>query len=74
MIDSKLLGKICKRYRLLWGKTQLDVAMDTGFSKSNVSAFETGRNDNCIILLWYFEHGLTYAHIERGLKWYGKKA
>ena len=41
---------------------------DTGYSVENISSFETGRNDNARILLWYFEHGMKSDYLfERGL-------
>lgn len=57
--DLKLLGRACRTYRQKRGVTQADVANQLGYSVENISAFETGRNDNCRILLWYFENGMT---------------
>ena len=60
------IGRICKKYRQEnTPYYQVRVAMDTGYSVENVSSFETGRNDNGRILLWYFEHGLTFDYIRR---------
>ena len=62
------LGRRCKQFRVDNGYYQSDVASETGYSVENISAFETGRNDNAKILLWYFEHGMKYEHLfERGL-------
>lgn len=58
------IGQRCKEYRQEQGFLQSDVAKDTGYSKENVSAFETGRNDNSRILLWYFEHGMNITHLK----------
>lgn len=66
MINLKELGRRCKRFRMSHGYIQMQVAEDTGYSKENVSAFETGRNDNSRILLWYVLHGLTIDDL-RGL-------
>lgn len=63
IVNLKNLGKRCKQYRVDNGYLQLDVAKDTGYSTENVSAFETGRNDNATILLWYFAHGMKYEHL-----------
>lgn len=63
IINLKILGKRCKQYRVEHGYLQANVANDTGYSKENVSAFETGRNDNATILLWYFAHGMKYEHL-----------
>lgn len=54
----KEIGKRCKEHRERLGKYQYDVANDTGYSKENVSAFETGRNNNAVILSWYAERGV----------------
>lgn len=66
-ISLKDVARRCKEYRLTQGYYQIDVARDTGYSVENVSSFETGRNDNARILLWYIAHGMTYDHI-RGVK------
>ena len=58
MGDLKVLGKRCKRLRKSLSKTQLDVANETGYSFKSISAFENGRVNNAIILLWYINHGL----------------
>lgn len=64
MVDLKNLGLKCKEFRVSLGVLQSDVANDTGYSLENISAFETGRNDNARILLWYFMHGMTIDHIQ----------
>lgn len=64
MVDLKNLGLKCKEFRVSLGVLQSDVANDTGYSLENISAFETGRNDNARILLWYFMHGMTVDHIQ----------
>lgn len=63
------MGRRCKEFRVERGYYQADVARDTGYSVENISAFETGRNDNARILLWYFVHGMNAEHLcERGVK------
>lgn len=63
-MDNKELGRRCKLYRRYKLKaTQNDVARDTGYSKNNISAFETGRNNNANILLWYIERGFVYRAV-----------
>lgn len=64
MVDLKNLGLKCKEFRVSLGVLQSDVANDTGYSLENISAFETGRNDNARILLWYFMHGMTIDYIQ----------
>ena len=58
MFNLKQIGTVCQYHRRRLGYRQIDVAGETGYSSENISAFETGRNDNCKILMWYFEHGL----------------
>lgn len=58
IISLRQMGQRCKQYRVERGYYQLDVAIDTGYSVENISSFETGRNDNARILLWYFAHGM----------------
>lgn len=66
MIDLKTIGARCKEYRLTLGVLQYHVANDIGYSLENISAFETGRNDNSRILLWYFNHGMTIDYLMKG--------
>lgn len=66
MIDLKTIGARCKEYRLTLGVLQYKVAQDTGYSMENVSSFETGRNDNARILLWYFTHGMSIDYLMNG--------
>ena len=62
-----LLGHKCAAYRKHVLKcTQMDVAKETGFTVSNISAFETGRNDSSLILLWYLLHGLSLEKLTGG--------
>lgn len=60
------IGARCKIYRKGLGYCQIHVAQETGYSKENVSAFETGRNDNSRIMLWYLQHGMTVDEITGG--------
>lgn len=69
LIDLHELGRRCKQFRVERGYYQSDVAADTGYSVENISSFETGRNDNARILLWYFMHGMNAEHLfKRGVK------
>ena len=63
MINLKDLGARCKRFRVEHGYFQTHVAEETGYTTENISAFETGRNDNSRILLWYMEHGMSLNDI-----------
>ena len=63
MISLREMGRRCKQFRVDRGYYQSDVAADTGYSIENISSFETGRNDNARILLWYFEHGMKQEYL-----------
>ena len=61
------VGSRCRRYRKRVLKTDLREVADTlGYSRENVSAFENGRNDNCMVLLWYLSKGMTYSQVIGG--------
>lgn len=60
------MGSLCKKFRVEHGYFQTDVASDTGYSVENISSFETGRNDNARILLWYLAHGMNAEHLFKG--------
>lgn len=68
LIDLRELGLKCQKFRVARGYYQSHVAAETGYTTENVSAFETGRNDNARILLWYIIHGMTVEDI-RGNKY-----
>lgn len=61
MIDLITLTSACKDFRIKLGYKQTDVADATGYSAENVSSFETGRNNNALLLYWYVEHGFRYG-------------
>lgn len=63
-MDLIKLGAKCRDLRESLGYIQSDVAEEVGYSKENISAFETGRNNNATILLWYVEHGLKCEGVE----------
>lgn len=63
MTQSQQIGMICKRHRRRMGYTQKDVAQQTGYSTVNISSFETGRNNNMLILLWYISHSLPVSEL-----------
>lgn len=67
MVDMSFIGARCRRYRRNVLKVELqDVASTLGYSRENISAFESGRNDNSLILLWYLSQGLTYEQLTGG--------
>lgn len=57
------IGLICKEARKKAGLKQSDVAEYLKLSRENVSAFENGRNDSYIILLYYIDNILMYVDI-----------
>lgn len=64
MINMLVVGERCRHYRKRVLKTELrQVATDIGYSIENIWAFEHGKNDNSLILLWYLRHGLTINQI-----------
>lgn len=68
MLNMLVVGHRCGYYRKKVLKcTQKDVSIETGFSVSNVSAFETGRNDSTMIFLWYLKHGMTLEQVLGGV-------
>ena len=67
VISLREIGQRCKKYRIECGFYQMDVAKDTGYSVENISSFETGRNDNAKILLWYLSHGMKPEHLFEGV-------
>lgn len=69
ILSLREMGRRCKKFRIEQGYFQLDVACETGYSVENISSFETGRNDNSRILLWYLAHGMKVENLfERGVK------
>lgn len=58
MLDYNNIGQTCKEYRIRMGYSQKTVAIDTGYTQSNVVSFEQGNNNNARIFLWYIKKGL----------------
>lgn len=52
------IGRKCANFRRLIGYSQQQVADELGYSRTNISMFENGRNYNMVILLWYLKRGL----------------
>lgn len=73
MYDIKALGIQCKRLRRTLDIKQSQVAIETGYSQKSISAFENGRTNNALILLWYINHGLN-RDIIRGCKYGAEKS
>lgn len=60
-MDLNRLGLKCKYLRENLGITQKEVAKELGCSPELISAFEHGRTNNAIILMWYVKRGLYHA-------------
>ncbi len=54
--DLYEIGKMCQIARLACGKSQKEVAIDTGYTIGNISSFECGHNNNLQIFLWYAQN------------------
>ena len=52
------IGKRCANFRRLIGYSQQQVANELGYTRTNISMFENGKNYNMNILLWYLKRGL----------------
>lgn len=62
-----IVGKACKRYRKqVLNLSVYEVARKTGYSVSNIYAFETGRVNNCLLLIWYMSKGFKLEDIKEG--------
>lgn len=57
-MDSLTIGQKCANFRRLIGISQQQVADDLGYTRTNISMFENGKNYNMTILLWYLKRGL----------------
>ena len=68
--DLKRFGGKCKHFRRSKHIYQNRVASETGYSNKSISAFENGRVNNAIILLWYVNNGMDIKEL-RGCN-YGK--
>ena len=64
----KTLGLLCKQTRMIKGATQEELADIIGCTKQNISMFETGKNNNALILWWYIKNGLLEVCDKWGVK------
>lgn len=55
----KVLGIECALFRKEIHKTQKDVASDIGVCNSLISAFEQGKINSILPLLWYIDNGIN---------------
>lgn len=55
-MDMYRVGQICKARRRAMGIPQKSVALSLHMSYQNIGAFENGRCNNAIILLWYLRN------------------
>lgn len=63
----KIIGNNCRDYRVKIGYRLIDVAQETNYSLENIHSFESGRNDNYRILLWYLLKGMTIHDLLKGV-------
>ena len=52
------IGRKCANFIRSIGYYQQHVAKELGYSRTNISMFENGKNYNMTILLWYLKRGL----------------
>lgn len=57
LIKLKALGNRCRAFRRDNGYTVEQIAKDTNYGIRSIYAFEEGKCNNAIILLWYISHG-----------------
>ena len=57
-MNSLTIGQKCANFRRLIGMSQQQVADELGYTRTNISMFENGKNYNMTILLWYLKRGL----------------
>ena len=57
-MDRLTIGQKCANFRRLIGISQQQVADELGYTRTNISMFENGKNYNMTILLWYLKRGL----------------
>ena len=57
-MNSLTIGQKCANFRRLIGISQQQIADELGYTRTNISMFENGKNYNMTILLWYLKRGL----------------
>ena len=57
-MNALTIGQKCANFRRLMGISQQQVADELGYTRTNISMFENGKNYNMTILLWYLKRGL----------------
>ena len=57
-MNSLTIGQKCANFRRLIGISQQQVADELGYTRTNISMFENGKDYNMTILLWYLKRGL----------------
>lgn len=63
MIDMKYIGEKCREHRTKIGYSQADIAKELKYAPYSISRFERGLNNNAVMLLWYFLHGMTMVDL-----------
>lgn len=63
---TKEIAAACKAYRVETLKmTQDEIAAEIGYTRTNISEFENGRNRNLSIFMYYVSRGLPMETLER---------
>ena len=57
-MNTLTIGQKCANFRRLIGISQQQVADELGYTRTNISMIENGKNYNMTILLWYLKRGL----------------
>ena len=57
-MNNLTIGQKCANFRRLIGISQQQVADELGYTRTNISMFENGKNYNMTILLWYLKREL----------------
>lgn len=60
---SIYIGSCCKKFRHKLGYTQQETAFMIGTTRENIAKFESGKNRNYMILLWYIFHGMNLNEV-----------
>lgn len=58
LVNNDLLEEKCVKLRQEKKLSLEDVAKASGYSATDIQAFERGKNKNAMILLWYLKTGL----------------
>lgn len=73
-LNNKKLGDYCRKMRIRNGYTCVDVAKVLGYTHSNITKFENGKNNSASILLYYLnmfaDEEDIFKVVRRGARFY----